>query len=158
MDVPIRELPPPSARGSHLLKIAMPKVDETVVSTLSERIEGLPERSALSAYEVVKRLAPAIEAARARGQDVQAIANILEQTGVRLKGVTLRNYLWRAARECELSLNKGRPPQPALPSAAACERAPAPAAPSSVLQRTHRGAASFATNRGRFELVPDKDL
>jgi hypothetical protein len=74
------------------------KVEESAVESLREQLEKLPTRTTITPRELVDKLAPVIVAARARGQDYQAIAALLAGMGVRIKPSTVRNYLWRAPR------------------------------------------------------------
>src|SRR5262245_20094855 len=77
----------------------MGKVDATALNSLSEKIGELPARSTLTPYELVRKLAPAIRDAMARGQDLASIAKLLAADGVRLAPSTIGNYLRRARRE-----------------------------------------------------------
>ena len=82
----------------------MANVDARFVERLREQLDALPTRSTVTSYELVARLAPAISAARARGQDLDAIVTLLEAMGVRIKPATVRNYLSRVRRRASLQV------------------------------------------------------
>lgn len=129
----------------------MPKIDTTLIPALSEQIEKLPDRTTITPYELVKRVAPVIAAACDRGQDAAAITKLLQGMGVRLSPRTLRNYLSRARRE-EHSAPKEPP---------ASTPAPAPFTPriqpTAASEEVARGSRPRAVPvGGRFELVADK--
>lgn len=86
-------------RGDLLLETgATMRVEESVLETLREQLDKLPTRTTVTPRELVAKLASVIIAARARGQNYEAIAALLAGMGVRIKASTVRNYLWRARR------------------------------------------------------------
>ena len=127
------------------------------LNSLSEKIGGLPARSTLTPYELVRTLAPAIREAMARGQDLAAIAKLLAADGVRLAPSTIGNYLRRARREGALPPPKTR--EPAAPSITHESDAPSAPAPVQVATRTpQRIDTGLEPPSGRFELVEDKQV
>ena len=79
------------------------KVEVSALESLREQLENLPIRTTVTPRELVEKLAPVIIAARARGQNYEAIAALLAGMGVRIKPSTVRNYLWRARRLSAMS-------------------------------------------------------
>ena len=136
----------------------MGKVDTTALETLRAQIAELPVRSTVTPFELVQQLAPAIVAARDRGQDFRAIGALLAGIGVRLKPSTIRNYVWRAGRHQTPPVAEARVATSGSPHSALRTSA-APDAPLSPLERARRAAAdSGSPLNGRFELVQDKEV
>ena len=139
----------------------MGKVDTSALETLSAQLEGLPARTTLTPYELVKKLAPMIGAAHARGQDFAAIGALLAGVGVRLKPATIRNYLWRATREArddDATVSAEAPQIVREPAAPPPVASPPVTALSPVAQARLAGRKPSVQQAGRFELVEDKEV
>jgi hypothetical protein len=76
----------------------MQKVEPKKIDELLSQLEELPavERPRKPAA-AIEELAPAIDRALARGQDIETIRQMLEQAGIHLQTNSLRAYLRRAS-------------------------------------------------------------
>jgi len=74
-------------------------IDTTTIEYVDQQLRSLPRRE--TTFDFLKQLAPAIEDARKRGQDFQAIAKVLTNAGVKISPNTLRRYMQVILRETE---------------------------------------------------------
>ena len=88
----------------------MRKIDTTRLDSLSTSIAELPARSTKTPYQVVEQLANVIDAALERGQDCDAVVELLRKAGVELAPKTVQNYLRRARRKLASALGPDASP------------------------------------------------
>jgi hypothetical protein len=128
--------------------------NDAAIAALQERIDALASAQRPTPAEVIAKLLPTLEAARARGVSFEALLPLLREAGISLTAKTVREYMSRARRA------------PALAAKLAASSPP----PSHEAARFSHGSRGEVTTPpptaspgkpdrlpGRFQLVPDTE-
>lgn len=119
----------------------MKKVDPTTIEDLMSQLQSLPAvQLPRRPAAAIKELAPAIESALARGQDIETIRRMLEQHGITLQPNSLRAYLRKARAQAPLA---AAPPPAQAPSTTPTLRADASAVAEPHAPRLTASSAEF---------------
>lgn len=136
----------------------MKKVNVLVIPELASMIAAMPARRTLTSYEVVSELLPTIEAALQRGQDHEAIVELLAKQGARITRATLRTHLWRArkAARSTATTQQEQDGRGKVAAATAPQPQTAKLATAEQLPRTTT-APPAVSPPGHFTIRPDSD-
>lgn len=130
-------------------------IDPDTLASARRRIQELPPSTRSSQMELIAKLLPELDAARARGLSLDAIIPILREAGCTLTDKTIRNYVSQARRASALADSAPRAAPTPHPMTAATSRSERGSREKFAALLTPPKDDSDGLPPGHFRVIPD---